>query len=66
MFQMSHVWFDRMHIKPDVPEHLETLEPMAKEINKLIEYEVAAGTPLDRMILGQWLYVSLTYSYSFV
>lgn len=59
MFQLSNVWFNRNDIKPDVPEHLETVDSMAKEISVLIEQEVANGTPLSRIILG--LYTCLNY-----
>uniref|UniRef100_A0A1B6GQS3 palmitoyl-protein hydrolase n=1 Tax=Cuerna arida TaxID=1464854 RepID=A0A1B6GQS3_9HEMI len=50
--ELSHVWFNRFGIRPDVPEDLQTIEPMAKEINKLIEHQVANGIPLNRIILG--------------
>uniref|UniRef100_A0A1B6KUS9 palmitoyl-protein hydrolase n=2 Tax=Graphocephala atropunctata TaxID=36148 RepID=A0A1B6KUS9_9HEMI len=50
--ELSHVWFNRVSIRPDVPEELQTIEPMAKEINKFIEQQVANGTPLNRIILG--------------
>jgi len=49
---LSHVWFNRKSIKPDVPEELDTLEPMAEEINRFIEKQVANGTPINRIILG--------------
>lgn len=48
----SHVWFDRENISPDVPEHLDTIEPMGKEIINLIDKEVTSGIPLEHIIIG--------------
>ncbi|XP_018327450.1 lysophospholipase-like protein 1 [Agrilus planipennis] len=50
--QISNVWFDRFDIRPDVPEHLETLDSTAEEIKSLIMKEVSHGTSLNRIVVG--------------
>ncbi|CAH0560052.1 unnamed protein product [Brassicogethes aeneus] len=50
--ELSHVWFDRLDITPEVPEHEETLNSVGGEINKIIEDVVKSGVPLDRIIVG--------------
>nr|CAD7452456.1 unnamed protein product [Timema tahoe] len=52
MFQRSNVWFDRIDISPRVPEHLETVDSMARELVTLIQQEVSSGVPLSRIIVG--------------
>lgn len=39
-------------MSPDVPEHLETIDDMGKEIVNLIDKEVAAGIPKNRIVIG--------------
>lgn len=46
------MWFDRLDISPDVPEHEPTLESIGKEITNLIEKEVDSGISLNRIIIG--------------
>ncbi|XP_071511802.1 lysophospholipase-like protein 1 [Diadema antillarum] len=48
----SNVWFDRRKIAPNVPEDLETINPMCEEIGKLIQQEVDQGVPKNKIILG--------------
>jgi len=50
--QPSNVWFDRLNITPDVPEHTQTLESIGEEVKKLIDAEVKSGIPLDKIIVG--------------
>lgn len=52
IFQKSYVWFDRLDIAPNVPEHKETLDSIGEEMNKLIEQEVFAGIKLNRIVVG--------------
>lgn len=49
---MSHVWFDRLDIAPNVPEHKETLDSIGEEMKSLIEKEIAAGIQLNRIVVG--------------
>ncbi|GLV45629.1 uncharacterized protein CBL_02648 [Carabus blaptoides fortunei] len=48
----SHVWFDRLDISPDVPEHKESLDNVCTEMIDFIKNEVASGIPLNRIIVG--------------
>lgn len=50
---MSNVWFNRHLIAPNCPEHLDTLDSMAEELKKLIDAEVKAGIPINRIIIGE-------------
>jgi hypothetical protein len=52
ILQTSHVWYDMLRISPDSPEQLETINSMAEEFVKLIEKEVQAGIPLNRIVIG--------------
>ncbi|XP_011635411.1 lysophospholipase-like protein 1 [Pogonomyrmex barbatus] len=49
---MQNVWFDRMAISNQVPEHLESINSMCQNVSELIDQEVANGIPFDRIILG--------------
>nr|CAH7749458.1 unnamed protein product [Callosobruchus chinensis] len=49
----SNVWFDRHSITPDVPEHIETLESIGKEMKSLIDKVVDSGVPLNRIVVGR-------------
>ncbi|XP_017776368.1 PREDICTED: lysophospholipase-like protein 1 [Nicrophorus vespilloides] len=48
----SNVWFDRLNITPDAPEHTQTLDSIGEEVKKLIQAEVNSGVPLDKIIVG--------------
>ncbi|KDR10567.1 hypothetical protein L798_15276, partial [Zootermopsis nevadensis] len=50
---LSHVWFDRISISPNVPEHTETLETTGKDVTDFIRQEVVkTGIPESRIIVG--------------
>ncbi|XP_047494379.1 LOW QUALITY PROTEIN: lysophospholipase-like protein 1 [Penaeus chinensis] len=48
----QHVWFNRHDVEISAPEDLSTVEPMAEEINKLIDQEVRLGVDVKRIVLG--------------
>lgn len=48
----SHVWFDRLKISPDVPEHKPDLEIIGKEVSEIIKSEISHGISPDRIIVG--------------
>lgn len=51
--ELSHVWFDRISISPDVPEHTDTLESTANDVTNFIRQEVVnPGVPESRIIVG--------------
>lgn len=50
--EQSNVWFDRLGINPDVPEHKESLDYIGDEMTKYIKLEVAKGISLNRIIIG--------------
>lgn len=49
---MQNVWFDRVAISNQAPEHVESLNSMCQNVSELIDKEVADGIPLSRIILG--------------
>ncbi|XP_010867126.1 lysophospholipase-like protein 1 isoform X1 [Esox lucius] len=49
---LSNVWFDRYKISQDCPENLESIDIMAASIGKVIEEEIRAGVPKNRIIIG--------------
>ncbi|XP_053624459.1 lysophospholipase-like protein 1 isoform X2 [Plodia interpunctella] len=49
---MSHVWFDRADISPNVPEKEESIAKIEREVKNLIEIENDAGIPTNRIIVG--------------
>lgn len=49
---MSNVWFDRIKIAPNCPEHLETLQSACEELKKIVNEEVKSGIPLSRIVIG--------------
>jgi len=49
---MQNVWFDRISISNEVPEHIESLNSMCQNVSALIDREVADGIPFSRIILG--------------
>ncbi|XP_012223532.1 lysophospholipase-like protein 1 [Linepithema humile] len=48
----QNVWFDRMTISNQVPEHLKSVDSMCQSISELIDKEVSDGIPLNRIIVG--------------
>ncbi|TRY53733.1 hypothetical protein DNTS_017019 [Danionella cerebrum] len=48
----SNVWFDRLKISPDCPEHLESINSMCDQLSDIIQEEVRAGIPKKRMVIG--------------
>ena len=50
---LSHVWFDRHQISPECPEHLESVEAASASLSAVIQDEVRAGVPRQRMIIGR-------------
>ncbi|CAL1610797.1 unnamed protein product [Knipowitschia caucasica] len=48
----SNVWFDRMKISRDSPEHLSSIDAIAESLGSLIQDEVNAGIPKHRIIIG--------------
>ncbi|KAK7878070.1 hypothetical protein WMY93_031291 [Mugilogobius chulae] len=48
----SHVWFDRLKISRDCPEHLDSIDSMAETLSAVIQDEVNAGIPKHRIVLG--------------
>ncbi|XP_020779307.2 lysophospholipase-like protein 1 [Boleophthalmus pectinirostris] len=49
---VSNVWFDRMKISRDCPEHLDSIDSMAESLGSIIQDEVKAGIPKHRIIVG--------------
>lgn len=49
---MQNVWFDRIAISNQVPEHIESIDSMCQNISELIDKEVANGIPFNRIIVG--------------
>lgn len=50
--QLQHVWFNRHSISLTAEEDLTTIEPVAEEINDLINQEVQQGVAMKRILLG--------------
>ncbi|KAL0101366.1 hypothetical protein PUN28_018886 [Cardiocondyla obscurior] len=48
----QNVWFDRIAISNQAPEHVESVNSMCQNISELIDKEVASGIPLNRIIVG--------------
>ncbi|KAK3931830.1 Lysophospholipase-like protein 1 [Frankliniella fusca] len=48
----SNVWFNRLKLSPDAPEHMETTEATAKELVNIVNSEVKRGIPLHRIVIG--------------
>ena len=53
------VWFDWERIDPSIPEDLQSIDPMCDEIAKVIQQEVKLGIPKNKIILGEFLKVTL-------
>jgi len=65
---MQNVWFDRMAISNQVPEHIKSIDSMCQCVSALIKKEIADGIPSDRIILGGFsmggcLALHLTYRF---
>lgn len=50
--QPSHVWFDRQAINPTCAESKDSLAAIYASVSTLIDAEVAAGIPLQRIAVG--------------
>ena len=51
----STVWFDRKQISPFVAED-ESVPVMCEKLSQLIDLEVKNGIPLNRIIVGKFLF----------
>ncbi|EHB00239.1 Lysophospholipase-like protein 1 [Heterocephalus glaber] len=49
---LSNVWFDRLKISADCPEHLESIDAMCQALTELIDEEVCSGISKSRILLG--------------
>ncbi|KAM6166930.1 lysophospholipase-like protein 1 [Erethizon dorsatum] len=49
---ISNVWFDRLKISNDCPEHLESIDMMCRVLTELIDEEVRSGISKSRILLG--------------
>lgn len=49
---LSNVWFDRVKISRDCPEHLDSIDAMATTLGSVIQDEVNAGIPKHRIVIG--------------
>lgn len=50
---LSNVWFDRAGISPSLPEKLESIAYIEKEIRNLVKQENDAGIPTNRIVVGE-------------
>lgn len=50
--QISTVWFDRQAVNRSSPEQLSSVDAMAAELLTVIKEEAAAGTPVEKIIVG--------------
>ncbi|XP_017883084.1 lysophospholipase-like protein 1 [Ceratina calcarata] len=48
----SHVWFDRKGLSREVPEDIESIDPMCKTIVELIDNETSKGIPDNRIVVA--------------
>ncbi|XP_063054380.1 lysophospholipase-like protein 1 [Engraulis encrasicolus] len=49
---VSNVWFDRYKISRDCPEHLESVDAMCSSLGSIVQDEIQAGIPKDRIVIG--------------
>lgn len=68
---MQNVWFDRIAISNQAPEHLKSIDSMCQSVSELVDKEVSHGIPLNRIILGGFsmggcLALHLAYRYKAV
>lgn len=49
---ISNVWFDRLKISIDCPEHLESIDKMCQVLTDLINEEVKSGINKNRILVG--------------
>ena len=55
MLQLSNVWFDRLSISPDVPEHNGTLDEVCEDAVNFIKNDVVkSGIPENRIVVGKF------------
>jgi hypothetical protein len=53
-FQFSYVWFDHLSIFPDVPEHVEALESIGRDVtNFILQQVVNISIPEDHIIVAK-------------
>ena len=50
---ISNVWFDRLKISNDCPEHLESIDVMCQVLTDLIDDEVKTGIKKNRILVGK-------------
>jgi phospholipase/carboxylesterase len=62
---MSNVWFDRTDVSPEVPEKMDSLASIEKEVTNLIHKENQAGIPSNRIIVGWCKTILLKRKHSF-
>ncbi|XP_006869775.1 PREDICTED: lysophospholipase-like protein 1-like [Chrysochloris asiatica] len=58
---ISNVWFDRLKISNDCPEHLESIDGMCRLLADLIDDEVKSGISKNRILV-----VSITMQVKFL
>jgi phospholipase/carboxylesterase len=49
----SNVWFDRLAISAQVPEHSDSVERIGVDVKNLIKRENDLGIPNDRIVVGE-------------
>ncbi|KAJ4448179.1 hypothetical protein ANN_10192 [Periplaneta americana] len=50
--ELSHVWFNRLSLSPDAPEHTETLESVGRDVTSFIQHNIIkCGIPENRIIV---------------
>ncbi|BFZ06965.1 hypothetical protein BsWGS_10004 [Bradybaena similaris] len=49
---LSNVWFDRTGLRPKGTECLSSIDHMALQLKKMVQEEVDAGVPENRIIIG--------------
>jgi len=49
---ISSVWFDRLKISNDCPEHLESINIMCQVLTDLIDDEIKSGIKKNRILVG--------------
>ncbi|KAB7494708.1 Lysophospholipase-like protein 1 [Armadillidium nasatum] len=48
----QNVWFDRIDLREDCPEHYESISEMAGKLSQFISKEIEEGIPPNKIILG--------------
>ncbi|KAM7049926.1 lysophospholipase-like protein 1 [Molossus nigricans] len=49
---VSNVWFDRVRISNECPEHLESIDAMCQVLTELMDDEVNSGIKKNRILIG--------------